>query len=335
MNVITRRRFGQLALASTATATGVAVFSGLANRTSAQTAPSAPSSLIYGLSSGPLTTNTTPSPAGAAEVSNTNASNTTASIPIGLILQSIDTVTGQIQPVNTYQFLGDGVTPILQTNETVGGFAALVDGTFVVTITPASGTQNETSPTRLTLLNQSPINVSLSGLSLQEKLDSLVITSDGGLLGLVLKKNSTPPVRLVDIDIKTGLITTSSRVTLPNDQRFSNLTQCQDGTIYTTTVDLQGNTTIVMLDQQQKQLIPLPQLSVNGKAWNNGLQSLVCSATGQLLVLGALRYVTPNSIYGVNTNDGTLSAITQFNVSKIAITPPTPPTPTTPLPNLN
>ncbi len=326
MNGITRRRFGQLALASTATVTGVAVFGSLAKKTSAQTAPSAPSTIIYGLSSGPLTTNTTPSPVDAPEVTNTNPSNTTASIPIGLILQSVDVATGEILTVKTFQFLGDGITPILQTNETVGGFAALADGTFVVTITPASGTQNETSPTRLTLLNQSPINVPLSGLSVQEKLDSLVSTSDGGLLGLVLKKNSTPPVRLVDIDIKTGQITTSSKVTLPDNQRFSNLTQCQDGTIYTTTIGVQGDTTIVRLDQQQKQLIPLPALSVNGKPWNNGLQSLVCSATNQLLVFGALRYVTPNSIYSVNTNDGTLSAIAQFNVSKITMTP----TPLTP-----
>ena len=321
MNGITRRRFGQLALASTATVTGVAVFNGLAKKTSAQTAPSAPSTIIYGLSSGPLTTNTTPSPVGVPEVTNTNPSNTTPSIPIGLILQSIDIVTGEILTVKTFQFLGDGITPILQTNETVGGFAALADGTFVVTITPASGAQNETNPTRLTLLNQSPINVSLSGLSVQEKIDSLVSTSDGGLLGLVLKKNSTPPVRLVDIDITTGQITTSSKVTLPDNQRFSNLTQCQDGTIYTTTIGVQGDTTIVRLDQQQKQLIPLPALSVNGKPWNNGLQSLVCSPTNQLLVFGALRYVTPNSIYSVNTNDGTLSAIAQFNVSKIAMTP--------------
>ena len=321
MNRITRRRFGQLALASTAAASGVVAIGYFANKTSAQTTPS---SVIYGLLPGPLTTNTTPSPVGAPEVSNTNVSNTTASIPIGLVLQSQNVASSQIQTVKTFQYLGDGITPILQSNETVGAFTALADGTFVVTITPASGTQNENNPTRLIVLNQSPINVPLLGLSLQEKLESLVSTNDGGLLGLVVKKNSTPPVRLVNIDLKTGQITTSSKVNLPDNQRFSTLTQCRDGTLYTTTIGQQGDTSLVRLDQQQQKPITLSPLSLNGKPWNNGLQSLVCSPTGQLIAFGALRYVTPNRFYTVNASNGTLTELTQFNVAKITIMPITP-----------
>ena len=321
MNRITRRRFGQLALASTAAASGVVGIGYFANKTSAQTTPS---SVMYGLRPGPLTTNTTASPVDAAEVSSTNASNTTASIPIGLILQSQNVASGQIQTVKTFQFLGDGITPILQTNETVGAVVALADGTFVVTITPASGSQNENNPTRLIVLNTSPRAVPLLGLSVQEKLDSLVSTSDGGLLGLVLKKNSTPPVRLVNIDLKTGQITTSSKVTLPDNQRFSTLTQCPDGTLYTTTIGLQGDTSLVKLDLQQQKPITLSPLSLNGKPWNNGLQSLVCSPTGQLIAFGALRYVTPNRFYTVNASNGTLTELTQFNVARITMTLTTP-----------
>ncbi len=84
-------------------------------------------------------------------------------------------------------------------------------------------------------------------------------------------------------------------------------------------MDFDGDTTLVQLDSNQKKPIRLAQLKVDGKEWNNGLQSLVCSATDQLLALGAMRYETPNAVYSVDKNSGNMTRLQDFDVAQIAI----------------
>ncbi len=309
---LTRRRLGQLAIAVTT----LAGLNYLANKTFAQTQ----NLMLIGVSIGTaISFNDAPTELDNPDVDSDDVLRTTIlSTPRQLVLQSLDVVTGQVQLLTIPQFLEDG-TPILESNEQLSGFTSLLDGTLVVAITPVSTSNNENTPTRLTILSTPPKAVTVSGLNQQEALQSLLVTNDGGLMGIVLKKNSTPPVRLVDIDIQTGKIAANGMVQLPNNQRFITLSECPDGTIYTITTGQDGNTNLVKLDQEQKQAIILGQLSLNGSDWNNGLHSLVCSGAGQLLALGAPRYESPNSVYSVDMSNGNMTALTPFDVVKFTI----------------
>lgn len=211
------------------------------------------------------------------------------------------------------------VRPLVETNETLSGFTCLSDGTLVVAATPVTTGRKQATSTRITFLSTPVKTLIISGLKQNQQLGSLLGTNDGRLIGLVNKKNGTPPITLVDIDLQTGEISTISKVKFPNDERASNLAQCPDGKLYTSLVGLNGDTTLVQLDSNQKTPIRLAQLKLNGKAWNNGLQSLVCSATGQLLAFGAQRYETPNAVYSIDKNSGNMTRLQDFDAAQITL----------------
>jgi len=313
---LTRRQFGQLTFAGTVGAG----LSYLAKRVVAQT----PEVRLYGVRTGPLVTpdNTTVTGVDGNAVHNPTTSLTLVSIPLSLVQESSNVATTNLQTLPNFQFLEDGTTPVVNPNEGINDFTYLSDGTPVVAVTPTIGSENETAATRLIFLHKSPIAVSVSGLKPQEQLASLVATNDGGLLGLVLNKNGTPPTKLVDIDVQTGNLTTNTKVKLPSDQRFSTLAHCPDGTFYAATVTNNGTTNLVKLDLAQQELTTLVQLTLNGNAWNNGfVESLVCAPGGQIWALGALRYETPHYLHLVDPVKGEMTRLAPFNVSKIAISP--------------
>ncbi|MEH2136467.1 hypothetical protein [Nostoc sp.] len=231
--------------------------------------------------------------------------------PVGLVLQSLITGNSQV--------LGDKSTPLLEPNEILSGFTSLSDGTLVVAITPVTTSRRQATPTRLTFLSTPVKTLIVSGLKRNQQLGSLLGTIDGRLIGLVGKKNGTPPIILVDIDLQTGEISPISKIKFPNDRRIINLAECPDGKLYTSLIGLNGDTTLVQLDSNQKKPIELAQLKVDGKALNNGLQSLVCSATGQLLAFGAMRYETPNVVYSVDKNSGNMTRLQNFDVTQITL----------------
>ena len=213
----------------------------------------------------------------------------------------------------------DRVTPLVETNETLSGFTCLSDGTLVVAVTPVTIARKQAAPTRITFLGTPVKTLIVSGLKQNQQLGSLLGTIDGRLIGLVGKKNGTPPITLVDIDVQTGEISAISKIKFPKDERASNLAQCPDGKLYTSLVGLNGDTTLVQLDSNQKNPIRLGQLKLNGQAWNNGLQSLVCSGTGQLLAFGAMRYETPNAVYSVDKNSGNMTRLQDFDAAQITL----------------
>lgn len=312
---ITRRRFGQLAIAGTA-AGAIAL---LASKTFAQV-----SSIVFvGVRPGSPSTNNADTNLDSSTVDSTDdaASTTAASTAQELVRQSLDVGTQVVGPLATPQVLQDGTTPILQSDEELSGFTSLADGTLVLAITPVGTSNKGDTPTRLTFLRTSPTAVTVSGLTKQEKLESLVGTNDGRLLGLVVKKNGTPPAKLVNIDVNTGAISNNNDFTLPSNVRYSNLAQCPppDGKIYMTAVDRQGATSLVQLDPEQKKPITLAQLNVNGTVWNNGLQSLVCSTAGQLFAFGALRYQLPNNLYLLDPKTGAMTQPIPFDVAKVTL----------------
>ncbi|BBD67156.1 hypothetical protein NIES4072_55510 [Nostoc commune NIES-4072] len=235
------------------------------------------------------------------------------------ILSSLGSLTNGVVLNQAPNQASNQVTPLVETNETLSGFTSLSDGTLVVAATPVTIGSKQATPTRITFLSTPVKTLIISGLRQDQQLGSLLGTNDGRLIGLVGKKNGTPPITLVDIDVQTGEISTISRVRFPSDERASNLAQCPDGKLYTSLVGLNGDTTLVQLDSNQKSPIRLAQLKLNGRAWNNGLQSLVCSGAGQLLAFGAQRYETPNAVYSIDKNSGNMTRLQDFDAAQITL----------------
>lgn len=289
---LTRRRFGQMVIASTA----AAGLGHLATKTFAQTILS-----VYGAHPVPK--------AGK------------------IFVQSLNVTTGAVQELTT---------ATIQIGEKLIGFTSLANAerTLVLAIGPVRAGKQENTLTRLVFLGTSPRILTLSGLTKQEALESVLGTNDGSLIGLVIKKNIRPPVKLVAIDIITGQISLIDKIKLPQSERFSNLAQCPNGTIYTTVVGRLGETNLVQLDLGQGKLIPRVRLKFNDEegdseagdphlhGFNSGLSSLVCSSpAGQLLALGKPSLVTtPNRLYSVDEKTGAMSVrLREFDVSKITI----------------
>ncbi len=271
---LTRRRFGQLAIASTAAvATGY-----LANRTVAQTNLV---DVLYGI-----------------RIEGT-----------GLVVQTLNLVSLVLSDVLN---LTRGIT--LAPGDQLSGFTSLSNGTLVVAINPSRAiNRDDDYPPRIILLGTPPRTLTVTGLRDKKYvLGDIAGTTGGSLVGLVYKRNGTPPVRLASIDPRTGEldITDSFR----GNQRVRNLTECREGnggTIYTTTVDREGNT--VLADKQ---------LVLGRENWVSGLGSMACSSSGEFYVLGRSRYGPVNALYKVNKSTGEMTEKITFplanNLNKIA-----------------
>ena len=148
----------------------------------------------------------------------------------------------------------NGDTASLQPYKQVSGLATLSGGKFVVATNPID-VQKKGNPTRITVKQgDSTKTLDISGLKKQDRLESLAETNNDQLFGLVVKSNGKGDTRLVAININTGEVDYTEKVKLPGNERFSTLTQCSDGTMYTTSVASSGLTTLVQLDLNQKNL---------------------------------------------------------------------------------
>ncbi|MBD2532332.1 hypothetical protein H6G97_23230 [Nostoc flagelliforme FACHB-838] len=308
---VSRRQFGQLVLAGTV----VSGLSYLANKSLAET----PSLDIVGIGSGPIinASQTAIPEVNTTELDNTasNSVSTDIGVPkdmnVELVLQSLITGNAQV--------LGDKSTPLLGPNQILSGFTSLSNGTLVLAVTPITTSRRQATATHITFLGTPAKTLIVSGLKPNQQLGSLLGTNDGRLIGLVGKKNGTPPITLVDINLETAEITSIDKFKFPQDERSGNLAQCPDGKLYTTLLGLDGDTTLVQLDSNQKKPIRLGQLKFNDRKWNNGLQSLVCTTTGQLLAFGAMRYETPYAVYSVDKNSGNMTRLQYFDTTLIAL----------------
>lgn len=314
---LTRRQFGQIAIAGS-TAAAIAA---LTNRTLAQT----PQLRIIGVRPSSITNNTNAAErtfAATNDVPSTDEAGTAPSRPTTpstsrrLELVTLDISSKHVQTQTMTQPSQDGTTVSLQSGEEITGFAVLNDGTMVVAITPISTSDRGRNPTRLVRMGTSQA-VTVSGLSSQELLDSLLVLNDGSLIGLVGQKSGTPPNRIVNINPQTGQI--SDRFYFSRDRRFSNLAQCSNGIIYTTTVAQDGTTSLVTLNLGQNQVTTGAQLRLDNRAWNNGLQSLTCSSAGQLFALGVLWHETTQYLYTVDVSTGNMTRLQNFGVAEITV----------------
>jgi hypothetical protein len=280
--------------------------------------------VVLGVKPGPVpTTNDIPT-SDTTEVDTMAGASTssaaTASVSLPILVQSLNVTTGQIQTLAAPQAFPDG-TPILGTDESLTGITTLADGTIVLTIVPTIGSRNEASPPRIVMLSTPPKVLSISSLKKNEQLESVVLNTTGGLLGLVMKKNGTPPATLIAIDPVTGVTRRMSKVHLPGARRVRTLAQCPDGSLFATAVEPSGDTILVQLAPTVNDVV---RLSMGGVAWNNGLVSLMCSGTTggtthQFIAFGAPRYVTPNALYSIDASSGVMTKLQDFDVAQVTL----------------
>lgn len=299
---LTRRQFGQLALAST-TVTAIGMF---ANKIHAQQS----STVVLGARPGNISNNDSPTNLNSNSTDNSDETNTAGIIPSSLqsiLVQSFNVSNEQVDTVLE--------TPaILEYGEQLSGFASLKDGRLVIAATNVSTDKKNQTNVRLIFLNESSLKtVAVSGLKNNEALRSLVVLNDGTLAGLVNKINGTPPSRLVTVNPDTGEITDRSKIS--DQKRVTAITQCANGTFYGIGTERTGETYLFQLDQAQT-----IKLNFNGQPWNNGFSSLVCAASNQLFALGALRYEYPFYLHSIDPKTGEIDRIEkEFDVSVITV----------------
>jgi hypothetical protein len=301
---LTRRQFGQLAVAGTAAAT-VGFF---ANKTVGQQPPN---SKILGARVGSISDDDTDTNLESNTTDLADGSATADIVPSSLetiVVESFDVGTQEVTTVLT-------TAPTLEADEQISGFAALSGGILVVATTILNA-KNKGNTYLITLgaSGASPTRRLVTGLKKQETLLSLFTRKDGSLGGVVGKINGTPPMSIVSINPQTAAITGEDK--LSGNLRVNTVAECPDATLYGIVTNNKGETSLVQIDKGKDQTTPL---RFEGQLWNNGFNSLVCSSSNELFALGARRYEAPLFLHSINKNTGVITRIRDFNVAKIAI----------------
>ncbi|MEM7713069.1 MAG: hypothetical protein AAF349_05735 [Cyanobacteria bacterium P01_A01_bin.68] len=347
MELISRRRFGQIAIASGA----VVAISGLISKSIAQT----PGVVILGVSPGTVSSDSSDTVDSddvvdsEAEENSVVENDSNAKKPV--VIQSYNVSTGQTKTVTTTQ-------PILEKGELVSGFAVSKTGELVVSTSPIAAEKN--SSNRLVTLKGSSVETKeVSGVAKDESLD-LIELPDGSISGVVKKEDGTGSRRIVDVDsesgevkkkttptkvpIKGNLETSSSTSTavlkpgantqvletekleaekapsveipneLPSDKEYKNVVVCNDGNRYAFLTDFQGDTSLVNITTGKT--VPV---TFEGAVWNNGFSGLVCAPDNQLYALGGRRYETPKFLHQLDKETGNLKRLAPFDVATIAL----------------
>ena len=323
---IKRRRFGQLAIVSAAT-TAIANFA-------AKAVAQQPQLIIYGVSLTPASKSIT------ADVVDAGAANTTP----GIILESLNLTTSQSLPTSelaavTVDNKQDSTESVAQAlvikkpSERITGFTVQSDGTFAIAAVAAT---KKGDFSRLILTKGSDDGKNTKGIKIKtikknSTIESLLATQKGQLLSIVSLSQGVLPFELAVIDPKSGKVDSGVELGLPElpfNQRFSNLAQSPDGTIYGTTLGIEGITILVQLDLVNRsivagrgKIINLAQLSYNKKPLGNDLASLAFSQSNQMFALGDPNNEGTNSLFTLDVKTGVLTLLRQFAVDKIAFSP--------------
>jgi hypothetical protein len=167
--------------------------------------------------------------------------------------------------------------------------------------------------------------VELQSISESSAIESLVTRKNGRSVGLLSSNQGSPPFRLANVDRSTGRVGYITDLDLPFNQRFSNLIECADGSIYATTMGSEGSPALVKIDIQQKsiisgksRLIYLPKLTFSGKPLENDLAGLACSASDRIYALADPNSKGVNSLFSVDLKTGVMTFTIEFPVNKIA-----------------
>lgn len=341
MELISRRRFGQIAIAS-----GAAVaIGGLINKTAAQT----PKVVILGVTPGTVNTDTSETvdldDVTDDDEENSIEDNADAKRPV--IIESFDVSSGKTTTISKTK-------PILEGGEQLSGVAVSQKGTLVVATTTTAADKNNSN--RLISVDGNSVDTKeVSGVAKDESLE-LIELPDGSLAGVVKKENGTGTRKIVDVEPESGTVKkrtaptkvpnkrssrlqnnnnstavakqqngklqtqkpTSGEPTvevpseLPSDKEYKNLVICADGNRYAFTTDFQGDTSLVNLATGKT-----TPITFEGTVWNNGFSGLVCADDNQLYALGGRRYETPKFLHIVDKETGSLKRLGAFDVATI------------------
>lgn len=237
-----------------------------------------------------------------------------------IIIQTVNPANGQIQDRAEPQLRG-GTPSILRRNERLGGFAALPNGSLLVAKTQGIPGEPEVV-SRLIVSNGSSQTLTISGLGENNTVESLLTTADGLILCIVSLNSGVPPFRLATIDSQTGKASLVEGFNFPPNARFSNLTQCANGTIYGTSLGTEGSVRLVQLDVQNRQIIDLPLLRFEKRTLSNDLKSLTCSGADQLYALADPKERGKNYLLTVDTATGVMNLVKEVNTEKITFSRP-------------
>jgi hypothetical protein len=246
------------------------------------------------------------------DYTNLPPSTTPASCFQAIVLRFLNLETGKI----TRRIVNQ---PVLSPGERLTGLTYLANGTLLVAITPDSAGANGSEPTRFLILNKSSQTISVSGLKVDQALDSLLLLKSGSLIGLVTKKDGTGPAEIVDVNPKTGKVSFTNRISLPADRRFSCLAEAPDGTLYTSVFRANATTELLKLNLAQKTVTVVAKLTVDGMPWYHGIQSLILTLLDQLVALANLEYRLPNSVYTIQLDTGVMTKVRDLKASRATL----------------
>ncbi|MBD2772980.1 hypothetical protein [Iningainema tapete] len=315
---IRRRRFGQLALASAATA----AIANLGTKAVAQS-PANLFGIRFSSGSGPRTiedvssvtnvVNTTPE----LTLFSTNVAtgSTIATLPI-----PTTTVSNQNAPIN----LTPTLTPVESIEERLTSLTNQSDGILVSTVVSST---DDGVATRLVFTNpnssQSPTSVRLSGFpNNNSTVESLVATRANSLIGLISTNASVLPFELATIDRTTGNVISGASSGLPRldpTRGYGTLAQSPDGTIYIVTTGREGTATLAQFNVGSGISTTVP-LTFNNKPLGNGLLSLTISPSGEFYALANPNYQEVNSLFTLDPRTGVLTLVRQFDADQITFT---------------
>jgi hypothetical protein len=156
----------------------------------------------------------------------------------------------------------------------------------------------------------------LAGLSSGEAISGVVIAKSGHPVALVGRYTDTPPFWLGNVDFASGQV---DRLDVPLDpnKRYSQLTQCPDGTIYTTSVAPEWDVRLVRLDLSAGNITPLNRLQFNNQPLRAIIRSIACGPSGILYALSDPTNSGTNSLFRVEIATGKLDPILKFDVDRM------------------
>jgi hypothetical protein len=333
---IRRRRFGQIAIASAASA----AITKLAGKASAQ--QQQPQLILYGVSlssaGNTASTDAKLAPATDARIEATTDANRTP----GVVVISSDLVSGRdlattevasvtVSNPNT-RTEATNKAIYTQANERLTAFAALPGGSFVIASVASTRTGNFNrilfTDSKSTRAQRA---IKASGFKrVNGTIESLVATQENKLIGAVSLREGTPPFDLVNLDLNSASLSSSADLPLlPGNLRISNLAQAPNGTIYATILSSQNATTLVQIDLKNRamvsgrgKIVKLSELKYENKPLENDLLSLAVSQSGQVFALANLTNEKTNSLFTVDVKSGEMKLLRKFAADKIAFARP-------------
>lgn len=341
MELISRRRFGQIAIASGA----VVAISGLIGKTVAQTPEGV---VILGVTPGKVSSDSSNSvdedDIAASDAEEESAVEDDSNPKKPVVIESFNVSNGETKTITTTQ-------PILEKGELLSGVAVSKEGTVVVATTAIAAEKNNSS--RLITVKDSSVETKeVSGVAKDEALD-LIELPDGSIGGVVKKENGTGSRKIVDVEPDSGVVkkkTAPTRVPrqgsvelqensetlekkakssvllaqkddsveipseLPSDKEYNNVVVCADGNRYAFLTDFQGDTSLINITTGET-----TPVTFEGTVWNNGFSGLVCAKNNELYALGGRRYETPKFLHLVDKNTGNLKRLGAFDVATITL----------------